>query len=66
MTLKRGEPPWHCVELSSVNAADWKVWPLTPVISAPAAALAVVAQVFSRCSVFLAKVALTQPRLPGS
>ncbi|TMK57254.1 MAG: hypothetical protein E6G60_17065 [Actinobacteria bacterium] len=37
-TLNRGEPPWHCDVLASVNDADVKVWPATPVMSAPAAA----------------------------
>jgi hypothetical protein len=35
-TLKRGEPPWHCAVLASVNDADVKVCPFRPVISAPA------------------------------
>jgi hypothetical protein len=35
-TLKRGEPPWHCAGFASVNDADVKVCPPTPVIVAPA------------------------------
>ena len=51
-----------------MNDADWNVWPLTPVISAPAAAFVAVGQFFSRCKVFvfLMNVASTQPVLPGS
>jgi hypothetical protein len=33
-TLKRVEPPWHCVVLASVNDADENVWPLTPLMVA--------------------------------
>jgi hypothetical protein len=67
-TLNRGEPPWHWLVLASVNEADWNVWPLRPVMSAPAAAFVDVGQFFSRCNVFvfLTNVALTQPVLPGS
>src|SRR5579864_6440940 len=48
-TLKRGEPPWHCVALASVNEPDENVCPARPVIEAPAAALVDVVQFFSRC-----------------
>src|SRR4051794_29568706 len=48
--LNRGEPPWHWVVLLSVNDADVNVWPVSPVMSAPADAFVVVAQFFSRCS----------------
>src|SRR4051812_25338155 len=37
-TLNRGEPPWHWLALASVNDADENVWPLKPVIVAPAEA----------------------------
>src|SRR5438874_1271446 len=47
-TSNRGDPPWHCDVLASVNEADVKVCPSKPVMSAPAAAFADVAQVFSR------------------
>jgi hypothetical protein len=58
----------HWLVLARVNDADWNVWPLTPVMSAPAAAFVAVGQFFSRCNVFvfLMTVALTQPVLPGS
>src|SRR3954447_6021723 len=46
----RGEPPLHCDALASVNDADVNVWPVNPVMSAPAAASAVVGHFFSRWS----------------
>jgi hypothetical protein len=49
----------------SVNDADSNV-PVTPVMSAPAAAFVVVAQFFSRWSQPSAKLAFGHPVLPGS
>src|SRR5690348_16300705 len=63
---KRGEPPWHWLALASVNDADWKVWPLSPVMSAPAAAFVAVGQFFARWRTPLLYVAVTQPVAPGS
>src|SRR5262245_38694324 len=50
LTLKRGDPPWHCVVLASVNDADWNVCPAKPLIVAPADATIGVSQFFSRWS----------------
>src|SRR5579864_3228674 len=58
-TLKRGEPPWHWLALASVNDADENVWPSRPVIDAPADALVVVGQFFSRCRTPLSYVDTT-------
>ena len=65
-TSKRGEPPWHCAALASVNEADANVWPVNPVMSAPAAALVAVGQFLARCSTPALYVAVGHPVLPGS
>src|ERR1700680_3434868 len=64
--LKRGEPPWHWLTLASVNDADVKDWPPSPVISAPADAFVVVAQFLARWRTPLENVAVGQPVWPGS
>src|SRR3954451_2684390 len=65
-TSNRGDPPWHWLALASVNDADWNVWPVRPVMSAPAAAFVGVGQFLARCSTPCAYVEVTQPVLPGS
>src|SRR5438128_2769914 len=65
-TSKRGEPPWHCAVDASVNEAEVKVWPSSPVMSAPAAAFVDVAQFFSRWRTPFANDAFGHPVLPGS
>ena len=57
----RGEPPWHCAALASVNDADWNVWPVRPVMSAWAAAFVAVGQFLARWSTPLLYDELTQP-----
>jgi hypothetical protein len=64
--LKRGEPPWHWVAFASVNEADVKVCPLTPVISAPAEATVSVVQGFDRCRTPLLKVDVGAQTAPGA
>src|SRR3954469_3377750 len=64
--LNRGEPPWHWLVLLSVNDADVNVWPVSPVMFAPADAFVVVAQFFSRCSQPFCTTATGHPVWPGS
>jgi hypothetical protein len=63
--LKRGEPPWHWPVFASVNEAETKACPLTPVIRPNADATVAVGQFFSRCSVPFATDALTHPASAG-
>src|SRR5205823_5255807 len=65
-TASRGEPPWHCDSLASVNEADANTSPSRPVMSAPAAAFVDDGQFFARCKAPLLKDDVTQPVLSGS